>query len=252
MLIKLCKIKKDKFDELKKIVVDSFEATGELTFEESLIESVSEPICISGHQVEVEIDLDKYFSILQEEGYLYTKQAKVGVELHKDIKACGLNLPRNLFYEKEFWAFMSLTAFKDVVKGLRASLEEGKVNADKISRFYFNTGKINRTCLLFIWVMIDQLDCEDDFEIAHTAFEFVDPVKQALDYTMARNPVILKAFTQGIINNGKDSKFKSDKFRAKVSAHISCYASVSILDALDYEELVAVITEQQKAIITVK
>ena len=63
MLIKLCKIKKDKFDELKKIVVDSFEATGELTFEESLIESASEPICINGHQVEAEIDLDKYFSI---------------------------------------------------------------------------------------------------------------------------------------------------------------------------------------------
>lgn len=249
MVVKLCKVKKDQFDELKTSILKIFESSGDLNIPEGVVESYSEPIHIEGKCVEVDIDLDKYSSIVNEEGFLYTKQAKVGMELHKDLKSSAHQIPRYLFYEKEFWAYLSLTAFKDIVKGLRASLEVGKINADKISRFYFNTGKINRTCLLFIWVMIDQLDCENDFEIAHTAFEFVDPVKQALDYSMSKNPAILKAFTQGIINNGKDSKFKSDKFRAKVSSHISCYASVSMLDALEYDELVDVITEQQKDII---
>ena len=41
-----------------------------------------------------------------------------------------------------------------------------------------------------------------------------------------------------------------DKFRSKVPSNISCYASVSMLDALEYVELVDVITEQQKAILS--
>jgi hypothetical protein len=180
----------------------------------------------------------------------YTKLAKVGMALHNDFKLATVNIPRNVFYEKEFWAYLSLTHFKDVVKGLRASLKEGQISADKIKQFYFNAGTLSRTGLLFIWVMIDRLNSADNFDISHTAFEFVDPVKAILERTMSKNPMVLRAFVQGIINNGKDAKFKGKAFKSKMPSHISCYASVSVLDALEYDELVEVITEQQKAIIS--
>lgn len=249
MKIKLCKIKKERFDELKKIVVDNFESTGVLSFDDELIESYSEPLVINGEQLEVEIDIDKYNRIVSEDVFGYTKMSKVGMELHKDFKSASGQIPRNVFHEKEFWAYLSLTTFKDVVKGLRTSLEEGKINADKIKRFYFNIGGTSRTGLLFVWVMIDQLNSADNFEITHTAFEFVDPVKAILERTMSKNPMILKAFVQGIINNDKNPKFKGKTFKSKMPSHISCYASVSVLDALEYDELVDIITEQQKAII---
>ena len=253
MKIKLCKIKKECFDDLKNSIISDFESTGTLSFPADLIESNSEPILISGQEVEVEINLDKYLSIVKENTFYYTRQAKVGMELHKDlITTATVQLPRNLLREKEFWAFMSLTIFKDVVSGLRASLDSGKITASKIAQFYFNIGEPSRTGLLFIWVMVDQLNSANDFEITHTAFEFIDPVKAILERTMSNNPMILRAFVQGIINNKKSPKFKSQKFKSKVPSHISCYASVSILDALDYDDLVDVITREQQLIISGK
>ena len=250
MNVKLRKIKKDHFDDLTKVIIGEFKSTGTLSFNDEIIESYSEPFIINGEQLEVEIDIDKYNSIVSEDVFGYTKMAKVGMELHKDLKLTNIQIPRNVFHEKEFWAYLSLTIFKDVVKGLRTSLEEDKVNEDKIKRFYFNTGGASRTGLLFVWVMIDQLDSADNFDITHTAFEFVDPVKAILERTMSRNPMILKAFVQGIINNDKNQKFKGKIFKSKMPSHISCYASVSVLDALEYDELVEVITEEQRAIIS--
>lgn len=251
MIITLSKIKKDKYDELVRLVTEKFEVTRELIFDDNIIEENSEPIVIDGQAVELDIDLDKYHSILIEEGFGYTKFAKIGMQLHKDLKSDTVKLPRNMLYEKEIWAYLSFSIFKDIVKELRLK-DTGKITGNKIKQFYFNTGPISRTGLLFLWVMVDRLDSEDDFEITHTAFEFIDPVKAVLERTMSRNPDIIKAFVQGIINNNKDSRFKSDRFRSKVPSHISCYASVNILDVLEYDELVDAITEQQKSIISEK
>ena len=80
-------------------------------------------------------------------------------------------------------------------------------------------------------------------------------VQKALDNLMKDKTVIViksdifEQYRTSIINNDKNSLFKSDKFRCKVPSNISCYASVSMLDALEYDELVDVITEQQAAII---
>ena len=249
MLVKLCKIKKDCFDNFLKQVITEFGATGSLSFNDDIVEENSEPVLIEGKQIELEINIDKYLGIAKEPALGYTKFAKVGMELHNDFRSDEVTLPRNLFYEKELWAYLSMTSFKEVIKELRLK-DSGKITVNKIKQFYFNAGEISRTGLLFLWVMVDRLNSENDFEITHTAFEFVDPVKAVLERTMSKNPNILRAFVQGIINNGKDSKFKRDKFRSKVPSHISCYASVSMLDALDYEELVEIITQEQQAIIS--
>ena len=243
------RIKKDCFDGFMDRTISKFEKTGELLLSEDLIEANSEPIFIGGQTVEIDIDIDKYKNIASEDTFGYSKFAKVGMELHKDFKSSEVEIPTNILYEKELWAYISLTSFKDVVKELRLK-DEGKITPNKIKQFYFNTGGVSRTGLLFLWVMVDRLNSEDEFDITNTAFEFIDPVKAILERTMSKNPSILRAFVQGIINNNKDSRFKSDKYRSKVPSNISCYASVNVLDVLDYNELVKVITEQQKAIIT--
>jgi len=250
MNIELRRIDKTRFDELMEKLLKEFEENGSLSIDDKLIESYSVPVTVNGHIAEMYLDIDKYQAIADEEIFGYTKLAKVGMALHDDFKYTSVTIPRNVFYEKEFWAYLSLTHFKDVVKGLRASLKEGQISADKIKQFYFNVGTLSRTGLLFIWVMIDRLNSADNFDVSHTAFEFVDPVKAILERTMSKNPMILRAFVQGIINNGKDAKFKSKAFKSKMPSHISCYASVSVLDALEYDELVEVIAEQQKAIIS--
>lgn len=251
MIVTLCKIKKENFDDLQQDVLKIFNDTGNLTVSEETISLNSEPILIDGKTIDIEIDVGKYMSIAKEDSFGYTKFAKVGIALHQDIKSSDVVIPRNIFYEKEFWAFLSMTVFKDVVKELRLK-EEGKITENKIKQFYFNSGEISRTGLLFLWVMVDRLESQNNYELTHTAFEFVDPVKAILERTMSKNPAILRAFVQGIINNGKDSRFKSDKFRSKVPSNISCYASVNMLDMLEYNELVDVITKQQKMIISTK
>lgn len=251
MMVTLCKIKKENFDDLQQDVLKNFSDTGKVILSDETIALNSEPILIDGKTIDVEIDIEKYMSIAKEDSFGYTKFTKVGIALHQDIKSNEVIIPRNIFYEKEFWAYLSMTVFKDVVKELRLK-EEEKVTENKIKQFYFNAGEISRTGLLFLWVMVDRLESENDYELTHTAFEFVDPVKAILERTMSKNPSILRAFVQGIINNGKDSRFKSDKFRSKVPSNISCYASVNMLDMLEYKELVDVITKQQKMIISTK
>ena len=251
MVIQLRKIKKDRFDDLRKNITDAFEATGQLSFSDDVVEAASEAIIADGKPVELDVDIDKYIGIATEATFGYTKFAKIGMELHKDFSSGTVAIPRNVFYEKELWAYLSMTCFKDVVKELRLK-DAGSITENKIKQFYFNAGEMSRTGLLFLWVMVDRLNSKDNFDITHTAFEFVDPVKAVLERTMSKNPCILRAFVQGIINNGKDSRFKSDKFRSKVPSHISCYASVNMLDALDYADLVEVITREQRAIILEK
>ena len=97
--------------------------------------------------------------------------------------------------------------------------------------------------------MIDRLNSEDNYEMSVTAFEFVDPVKAIFERTMSRNPLVLQAFVQGIINNNKNAKFKRDEYRLKVPNNISCFAAVNYLDDYDYTELVKTITEQQALLI---
>jgi hypothetical protein len=251
MEIKLCKIDKNRFDELKNVIVENFESTNKLDFTDDFIASYAVPLVVEGQYVTVNFDVEKYEAIAKEEGFGYTKFAKIGMQLHKDLQKATASIPRNVFYEKELWAYLSMTVFKNIVKDLRLK-DEDKITANKISQFYFNSGEISRTGLMFLLVMVDRLNSQDDFEITHTAFEFVDPVKAILERTMSKNPNIIRAFVQGIINNNKDSRFKSDKYRSKVPSNISCYASVNILDSLEYDELVYVITQEQQAVFAIK
>lgn len=249
MEVVLKRISKDAWDELMRSMTSQFESTKNLVIDDLAVESASEDILINGETVRINVDVDKYKEIVDSDVYTYEKLADLGMLLRNDFKMKnGEALPTNIMNEKEVWAYFSLTIFKDIVKSLRME-DDDKINIDKIERFYFNTKTKSRTGLLFVWTMAEMLNSnERDFNI--TAFEFIDPVKAIYERAMSRNPIILKAFVQGIINNGCDKRLKNNKYRSKVPSHISCYSCVNILDVYGYDELVENITEQIKTILS--
>lgn len=245
MIYKLKRIKKEYFDDVLDTVAKNSEKNKAIIVDNEYVENFSEEITINGKEISIDIDKTKYDEAISKHHYGYSKLAEVAMLLHKDIKDVdGQIIPKNMLYEREIWAYLSLVIFKDLIIKLRIH-DPKDITYDKIARFFFNIKSISRTGLMFLWVMVDRLDSENETEITHTAFEFIDPVKAIFERTISKSPLLLRAFVEGIIQNKKDSKFKSDPYRRIIPNGVSCYEAVNMLEALDYADMVNVIAEQQ-------
>lgn len=247
MEVLLKRIKRSSFDEVKQDVINNYLANKVIDIDDDVLEKNSEEILINGKQIELCYSLEKYIEIVSSQDPKHIKNAQVGMLLHKETKATDLAIPKNVLYEKEVWAYLSLKVFKEIVYKL--SFDDDKVNEDKISRYYFNVAsrtKIDRTCLLHLWSLIDLLDSEDNEEMSLVAFHFIDPVRGILERTISYNPIVLKAYVQAIINNKCDPRIKNNQFRSAIPNNISCFSRVNILDAYGYDELVKELTQQIK------
>ena len=254
MEVVLKRISKDAWDELMQSVTSEFERTQKIAIDDVAVENAAEIVCINGEAIKIDIDVEKYKKIANTDAFIYEKRTDLGMLLCNDLKMKdGQALPYNILNEKEVWAYLSLTVFKDVVKALSLADEE-KISVDKIRRFYFNkyTTQSNksRIGLLFVWNMVATLDTNDRNFIL-TAFKFIDPVKAIYERAMGKNKIIVKAFVQGIINNNCDKRLRNDRYRSRIPSHISCYSCVNILDVYSYDELVENITEQIKTILNI-
>ena len=248
MEIILKRIKRDSYDELLAKVISDSVKNNSLTIDERLVESVSEVIVNGEEGYKINFDIEDYNGIVAKENKKYEKRAMIGQQLNKDLDKTGI--PQNVLYEKEVWAWLSIVVFRKVVEAIW--LGQDNINEEHIKREVFNCGNhIDRTGLFFVWSIINRLGSKDDYVFSKTAFEFIDPVKAIHERTMSKNPEVLRAFVQGILNNGKDSKFKNKEYRLKVPNHISCYARTNMLDAYTYEELVSFMTEEQKLILRI-
>ena len=94
--------------------------------------------------------------------------------------------------------------------------------------------------------MVDKLGSENNEQMTKVAFEFIDPVKAILERDMSKESIVLKAFVQGIMNNGCNKIFKQNIHRNRMPNYISCFAGINMLDAYDYDQLVEIITKEQK------
>ena len=251
MKVTLKRISKTMWDELISDVTTRFKDTGKIDIDKKKVEESSEIVFSNGIPIELSIDSSKYNKIVKVDDYKYNKIAKLILELRKDIKMQdGSKIAMNILNEKEVWSYLSLVVFDEIVKDLRLD-DEDKITPDKIERFYFNTKTRSRTGLLFIWTMGDLLDSDDEFFIK-TAFEFIDPVKAIYERAMGRNPILIKAFVQSIINNNCDKRLKGDKYKSKSPKHINCFSCINILDVYGYDELVDVLTKQINTILNVE
>lgn len=250
MDVVLKRISKDAWDGLMQSITLEFERTKEVVIDEVAVENAAIPILISGEKVVVDINPSKYVQILESDTYKYEKLAKLGIELHKDFRLSnGAPIAANIMYEKELWAYLSMTVLKEVAILLFPGKGESD-DGDLIKRFIFNTNKPSRTGLLYVWTFSDMLD-STDYSFCKVAFKFKDPVNALYERAMSRNPVLLKAFVQGIINNDADGRIGNKKYKSKIPSHISCYSCVNILDVYSYDELVENITEQIKTILSI-
>lgn len=256
MEIKLKRLKKYTYDDLLQKTIDDFEINHTISIDNEEVERFSELVLVSGKTITLNYDIDEYKRIVESDEPTYKKLAQIGMMLHKDTKDIdGTDIPTNILYESEVWAYLSLTIFKDVVKKLRLDDDE-KMTADKIKRFIFNAkansrSGLSRTGLLFVWSMIDILASEDNENMSIVAFHFVDPVKAIYERAMSKNPIVLRAFVQAIINNKEDARIKNKKYKTKVPNNMSCYARMNILDVYSYDELVSMMTEKIKEVLSV-
>ncbi len=252
MEITLKRIKRDSYDSVMKRVIDNFTVCKLIELDEKDLEDNSELIFVDGNEIIINYDVEQYTRIVDNDDLkTYEKLALIGMLLHKETKDInGIHIPQNVLFEKEVWSYLSFKVFTNIVKKLRLE-DDDSINEDKIERFFFNNKMVSRTGLLFIWVMIDRIDAESDYDMAKTAFQFIDPVKAMFERTITRNPIVLKAFVQAIINCKCDSRIKNTKYRTRVPKHLSCFARINVLDAYSYDELVNVMSDQINAIITV-
>ena len=211
MEVTLKRIKKIAWDDLMTKLSSEYDRCHEVIIDNLEVEAASETILVDGQKVVINVEPSKYINIMKEDTYKYERLAKLGIELHKDIRMSnGEPIATKIMYEKELWAYLSMTVFKELAMLLVPEKGE-KDGGDLIKRFIFNTNKSSRTGLLYVWTFSDMLN-STDLDFCITAFQFKDPVNALYERAMSRNPVLLKAFVQGIINNGCDNRIKNDKY----------------------------------------
>lgn len=125
----------------------------------------------------------------------------------------------------------------------------------KVERYFFGERQITRTGIIFNWALTNCLYYKDignvSDDLCLTAFSYIDSVKAIYERNFKKNPLIVKAFVQGIIKNNRSIAFKDQKFkyRSKIPTHISNIAAINFFDAYTYAELVQKITDEQKILI---
>ncbi len=240
----LKRIKYEKYDELfSKINPTNFFKDDSL---KTSLEAYSEDIRINNNLVDINIDIGKYNKIIEESTSKGESSILLAIELYKDFvyKENGIEkkLPQYLMYEKEFWTYLNLTVFFEIIKRKYINDPE-KVNYSelrgKIERLYFNSGgtsRIDRTGLRYLWVLADLTVYNNDFELTRIAWEFIDPFKAIQECVLGTNPIILKAFTLAIKKMNYNPLIRSKDNRKIIPRHIRNYACSIFLDGFDSVE----------------
>ena len=259
----LKRIKFEKYDELYQLIneVDFFTENNQIL---NKIDDMSENVLIDGKTIDIDIKADDYLSIVRSSKTKGESSIAIAKKLYSDFMymtdECQLSsLPTSLMYEKEFWTYMNLTIFFDVIKEkyIEDSEDTDKLKG-KIQRCYFNTGglsKIDRTGLRYLWVIADLTYYNGGFELTQIAWDFIDPFKAIQECVLGNNPYILKAFALAIKKLNCDpmiKKSKNPENRKIIPKHIRNYACSIVLDRFSEVEPLADIMAKQILIIMEK
>ena len=249
--ITLKRLRKDSYDDLMSSVLSKYSEQGKICANEDEWNNKLNEIMVDGNPIKIAIDMERLEAIVKQDMPTYEKNALIGMELHKTLKKeDGSNIPFNILLEKEVWAYLNVFIFKDLIRDLYME-KPSKNDEDRIKRYFFNCGtesKISRMGFIFLWLMVDKLQSEDDYNLNRVAFEFIDPVRAMFERKITRNSLVLRAFVQGIIENENDPKFKNALYKTRIPKHVNCFAAVNMIEAYDYDDMVKVIaTEQRRA-----
>lgn len=223
-----------------------------LNGESVTIDMISEPIM---DNAKIDISEDEFNQLLSREKW--KQNYDVGKLFYKKlIKFSDIS---GDFLDEAFWVYITHIPCvkKYIVKRYFNSIneedEQSMKTIDKIKRYFFGEGKISRTGIVFNWQLTNCLyyknigDKSD--ELCRVAFSYIDSVKAIYERSFRKNPIIVKAFVEGIIRNNKSKAFINSKYRTLIPTHISNVAALNCFDAYSYKELVEKITYEQKILI---
>jgi hypothetical protein len=248
--IQLYKISESKFDELSLNITLNQYLSSDFSRFLSLNSGFLEQL--PGSNPSIEIDINEYFEVAKKNMDLKEKNKKIAMYLHRDINRSGLN--RSIFLDKELWAYINMAIFPKVINEMyQFHLVKDKEQLfDRLKRYILNDtsiSQISRSGFRFLWQLADTLYYEEKYDLLNVAFDFIDPVQKLLERKMGNNPPIVRAFVQGIINNNYDRRFTNKDLRNKIPTHLSNFAQINIIDRLSYDDLVKLITKEQKLIL---
>lgn len=218
---------------------------------------------INGKDYVIDIDIDSYKKIA--EGSRFTKDANKAIskKLFEDLNK--INIPKYYFFQPEFWTYLNVFIFGDIIKHLyfikhekgdddsteeemkdtetdEKNKEEQK-QLNKYLRYFFNSvtlSNISRTGFWFLWLVSEKVYDKNKEYLVDIAFDFVDPVKAMIERNQGSNDTLLKAWLEAIsrLSEIEQKKLKSPDFRTKVPTHLNNLSVVYSLESLDYEEMV--------------
>ena len=262
MKIELKKIKLTYYSDLLNNIKDNISFYSDYNVKELTInndkvtlDDISEPLS-SSEKLEIEInEVDLIFRSMAK----WKENASIGKLLHRKLSSYEKKY-LGTFYESNFWAYLAhLPIFRKYIneRYFVNSFEEDKEDnvgaslVEKIKRYFLFKGTISRTGIMFNWALTDCLHSNvKQYELCDIAFSYIDSVKAIYERSFRKNRLIVQAFVQGIINNGKSTAFKNSEYRSIIPTHISNIAALNMLDSYDsYSELVNKITVEQAHII---
>lgn len=249
MLIELKKIKSDEVGPLLERCLSDYKKFNKLSITKEELDEISENITYESKKLAVDLDVDNYNKIVHSDLSQAKKKSQLCYLLNNEFKEInGYHIPFSVAFSKDVWTYLNLAYFKDMIMDLLFEEDDDPYYKGRIERYYFNMGSnITRTSFRFFWYFGYMLDSDPDR--LDVAWEFIDPVKAVFERVLARNPSVFKAFVDGIAINGKDDRFKSNKFRLLIPKNFNSYAAVTLLDCIDYEELVNTVANLQKKLL---
>lgn len=217
------------------------------------IDDISEPIM---DNATIDLSDDEFTKFLNREKW--KQNYDIGKLLYKKLVRFS-EISGDLL-DESFWVYIThIPCVKKYIirryfNSVNEEDEQSMKIIDKIKRYFFGKSThITRTGIIFNWQLTNCLyyknigDKSD--ELCNVAFSYIDSVKAIFERSFRKNPVIVKAFVEGIIRNNRSRAFTNSKYRTLIPTHISNVAALNCFDAYTYRELVEKIAYEQKILI---
>lgn len=216
------------------------------------IDDISEPIM---DNAKIDLSDDEFMQFLNREKW--KQNYDIGKLLYKKLNRFS-DISGD-FLDDSFWTYIThIPCVKKYIirryfNTVNEEDEKSMKIVDKIKRYFFGEGIVSRTGIIFNWQLTNCLyyknigDKSD--ELCNVAFSYIDSVKAIFERSFRKNPVIVKAFVEGIIRNNRSKAFTNSKYRTLIPTHISNVGALNCFDAYTYRELVEKITYEQKILI---
>ncbi len=217
------------------------------------IDDISEPIM---DNAKIDLSDDEFTKFLNREKW--KQNYDIGKLLYKKLVKFS-EISGDLL-DESFWVYITHIPCvkKYIIRRYFNSVNEEDEQTmkiiDKIKRYFFGKSThITRTGIIFNWQLTNCLYYKDvgekSDELCNVAFSYIDSVKAIFERSFRKNPIIVKAFVEGIIRNNRSRAFTNAKYRTLIPTHISNVAALNCFDAYTYRELVEKITYEQKILI---